>query len=182
LEDFAALIEQHQAMVFRTLARLTGERDQLEDLAQEVFLRLLRGSRSFQGRAKITTYLYQIIVNVVRDEWESRRQSRRQVSIDEEAGNWEERLPATSLDPGQAIDRRQLLGAVEAAMGQLSLQDRTILVLYHQEEKSYEEIAAVLGLPLGTVKTNLHRARVRLRAAMGEWVEACRMSTSVASK
>ena len=168
-------------MVFRTLARLTGERGQLDDLAQEVFLRLLRGSRSFQGRAKITTYLYQIIVNVVRDEWERKRRARQHVSIDEKEAHWEDRLPVSSTDPGEVIDRRQLLGAVEEAMGQLSLQDRTILVLYHQEEESYEQIAAVLGLPLGTVKTNLHRARVRLRAAMGEWVEACRMSTSVAS-
>lgn len=70
-------------MVFRTLARLTGEREGLEDMAQEVFLRLFRALPHFRGHAKVSTFLYRIIVNVVNDEWRRRRQERLTVSIDD---------------------------------------------------------------------------------------------------
>ena len=75
--SFEQVVEEHQAMVFRTLLRLTGSREHLDDLAQEVFLRLYRALPSFRGEALVTTYLYRIAVNVTQDEWKRRRRVER---------------------------------------------------------------------------------------------------------
>lgn len=170
MEEFAELIERHQAMVFRTLARLTGEREGLEDLAQEVFLRLFRALPHFQGRARLSTYLYRVMVNVVNDEWRRRQEARRMVSIGEEAGALAHPAPG----PADLLERSQFLEALGASLAELPLRDRTILTLHYQEERSYEEIAAILDLPLGTVKTHLHRARERLKVALREWIVRCK--------
>jgi RNA polymerase sigma-70 factor (ECF subfamily) len=170
LEQFAELLEQHQAMVFRTLARLTGEREGLEDLAQEVFLRLFRALPHFRGRSKLSTFLYRIIVNVVNDEFRRRQEARRMVPIDEEVYT----LQHPALGPGDLLEHSRLLEALEAGLADLNLRDRTILVLHYQEGRSYEEIAVVLGLPMGTVKTHLHRARERLKVTVWERSLSCK--------
>jgi RNA polymerase sigma-70 factor (ECF subfamily) len=170
LEDFASTIEQHQEMVFRTLARLTGEREGLEDLAQEVFLRLHRALPHFRNRAKVSTFLYRIIVNVVNDEWRKRRTSRRMVAIDEDT----QVLVHPGAGPEELLEKRDFQAALAEAMRQLPLRDRAILTLHYQEGRKYEEIAAILDVPLGTVKTHLFRARERLKGMMGEWISQCR--------
>jgi RNA polymerase sigma-70 factor, ECF subfamily len=168
LEDFAEILKQNQALVFRTLARLTGRGDHLEDLAQEVFLRLYRGLRNFRGEARVTTFLYRILVNVVNDEWRHRQLARRTVSIDEPETDWKDTLPERGPGPDRLVAESLSLEAFERALEYLSLRDRTILTLYHQEERTYEEVAEILNMPIGTVKTNLHRARQKLKAAMLE--------------
>ena len=75
-------MREHQAMVFRTLLRLTGSREHLDDLAQDVFLRLYRALPSFRGEALVTTYLYRIAVNVAQDEWKRRRQGGAVAGVD----------------------------------------------------------------------------------------------------
>ena len=75
-EGFEALVLEHQGMVFRTLTRLTGPGAQVEDLAQEVFLRLYRALPEFRGDSALSTYLYRIVVNVAQDEWKRRRKER----------------------------------------------------------------------------------------------------------
>ncbi len=171
MEEFAELVEQHQAMVFRTLARLTGEREGLEDLAQEVFLRLFRALPNFRGRAKLSTFLYRIIVNVVNDEWSRRQAARRMDPIDEET----QVLVNPGPDPAELLERGRLQEALDASLEQLKLRDRTILTLHYQEGRSYEEIAKILDLPMGTVKTNLYRARERLKDTMKEWIQQCKV-------
>jgi len=170
LEDFSELVAQHETMVFRTLARLTGEREGLEDLAQEVFLRLFRAMPHFRRQAKLSTFLYRIIVNVVNDEWRRRQQARRTDPIDEESC----KLVHPSPGPADLLERGQFLQALDSAIGQLSLRDRTVLALHYQEGRSYEEIAVVLQLPMGTVKTHLYRARERLKVTMREWISTCK--------
>jgi RNA polymerase sigma factor (sigma-70 family) len=171
LQEFADLIESHQALVFRTLARLTGEREGLEDMAQEVFLRLFRAWPHFRGKAKVSTFLYRIIVNVVNDEWHRRQVARRGVSIDDE----EFSLVHPAPGPEELLQRAQFQEAVESLLKHLAVRDRTILTLHYQEDRSYEEIATILELPMGTVKTHLHRAREQLKAAMGEWISQCKI-------
>jgi RNA polymerase sigma factor (sigma-70 family) len=169
LEEFAELIESQQAMVFRTLARLMGEREGLDDMAQEVFLRLFRALPHFRGKAKVSTFLYRVIVNVVNDEWR-RQQARRTVSIDEEEHQFVHPAPGPEI----LLEQSQFQEALNTSLEHLALRDRTILTLHYQEERSYEDIATILKLPMGTVKTHLHRARERLKTAMGEWTSQCK--------
>jgi RNA polymerase sigma factor (sigma-70 family) len=163
LYDFEQLVEMHEEMVFRTLARLTGEREGLEDMAQEAFLRLFRALPHFRGEAQVSTFLYRIIVNVVNDEFRDRKRARMISSIDDEEARG---LAHASAGPAVLAERAQMQQAVEEALLRLAPADRIILTLHYQEGRSYDEIAAILDSPMGTVKTHLYRARERLKIVM----------------
>jgi RNA polymerase sigma-70 factor (ECF subfamily) len=163
--SFEQVVRDHQEMVFRTLLRLTGSREHLDDLAQDVFFRLYRALPSFRGEALITTYLYRIAVNVAQDEWKRRRRDR-DISLSDETSGWEDRLAHPDPNAEQQIEEREFQQSVEEQLQRLSHMERTILVLYHQEERTYEQIAYALGMPIGTVRTHLHRGRKKLREAL----------------
>lgn len=168
---FEQIVRDHQEMVFRTLARLTGSREHIEDLAQEVFFRLYRALPTFRGDAMLTTYLYRITVNVAQDEWKRRRRiDRPLVSITtphaDDDTSWEDRLPHPSPDAEQHFAQRQFQQLVDDQLQLLNPIERTILVLYHQEERTYEQIAFDLTLPINTVRTHLHRGRKKLRESI----------------
>jgi RNA polymerase sigma-70 factor (ECF subfamily) len=176
-ERFEALVREHQAMVFRTLTRLTGAGAQVEDLAQEVFLRLYRALPEFRGQATVSTYLYRIVVNVAQDEWKRRRKERAHLATapepaeDEGSRTWMENFAGDHLqehgrDPEQRMADAEMQAAVDVALNGLPEMERTVLVLYHQEECSYEGIAAALGMPINTVRTHLHRGRKRLSESL----------------
>jgi RNA polymerase sigma factor (sigma-70 family) len=164
---FEDIVREHQAMVFRTLARLTGRRDGIEDLAQDVFLRLFRALPGFRNEALVSTYIYRIAVNVAQDEWKRRRrEDRTHVSISDEDEEWEDRLKHPGQNPEEKLGERELQRFVEEHLMGLSGVERAVLVLYHQEERSYQQISEALGLPIGTVRTHLHRGRGKLREAI----------------
>jgi RNA polymerase sigma-70 factor (ECF subfamily) len=170
-ENFEALVREHQGLVFRTLTRLTGSGAQVEDLAQEVFLRLYRALPEFRGDAALSTYLYRIVVNVAQDEWKRRRKERSVIAsapaVEGDDAGWIESFAGDELteharNPEQRMEDAEAQAAVEAALRELPEMERAVLVLYHQEEVSYEGIAAALGLPINTVRTHLHRGRKHL--------------------
>ena len=169
-------------MVFRTLVRLTGSNDNVDDLAQDVFLRLFRALPSFRGESLVSTYLYRIAVNVAQDEWKRRqKQDRKHVSLSEERGDsegsswtYEDRLEHPGADALEQMEQDEFRRMVDKHLMQLSRMERAVLVLYHQEERSYEQIAAALGLPIGTVRTHLHRGRKKLKEAIAADTEAKR--------
>ena len=168
-DSFEELVREHQAAVARTLLRLTGDRESVEDLAQEVFLRLYRALPGFRGEAAISTYLYRITVNVAQDAWKQRRRVQRPlVSISDEDAGWENRLAHPGANAEEQMSDREFAQTVEEQMATLSDVERAVLVLYHQEEQSYAQIALTLGMPINTVRTHLHRGRSRLRAALCE--------------
>jgi RNA polymerase sigma-70 factor (ECF subfamily) len=178
--NFEQIVRDHQGMVFRTLLRLNGSREHIDDLAQEVFLRLYRALPAFRGEALLTTYLYRIVVNVAQDEWKRRRKVERPlvsisspVSSNEDGDTqWEDRLAHPGLDAEQQLCERQFQQLVERQLLHLSDVERTVLVLYHQEERSYEQIADALKMPMGTVRTHLHRGRKKLRDTIQQWQAA----------
>lgn len=170
--SFEQVVREHQAMVFRTLYRLTGSREHLEDLAQEVFLRLYRALPSFRGESLVSTYIYRIAVNVAQNEWKRRRRTDRPlVSISEKLSGWEDRLEHPERNAEQQMEEREFRLRVEEQLQELSNVERTVLVLYHQEERSYEQIAAALNMPIGTIRTHLHRGRKKLRERLQQQTE-----------
>lgn len=166
-------MREHQAMVFRTLARLLRSREHIEDLAQEVFLRLYRGMAHFRGDAKITTFLYRITLNVAQDEWKRQRLEQGHRSLSDSEAGWEDRLASRDSGAEQSLHQKQLRAQIDSALAELSAVERNVLVLFHQEECTYEQIAVILNLPLGTVRTHLHRGRRRLRERMQERMSIC---------
>lgn len=172
-EQFETLVREHQAMVFRTLMRMTGAGPHVEDLAQEVFLRLYRALPDFRGDSALTTYLYRIVINVAQDEWKRRRREREFAATppaafdEDESTEWLENLPGDTIHghartPEQLLSDAELVSAVDAALLALPEAERAVLVLYHQEDCSYEAISAALEMPINTVRTHLHRGRKRM--------------------
>jgi RNA polymerase sigma-70 factor (ECF subfamily) len=173
-ENFEALVREHQGLVFRTLSRMTGAGPHVEDLAQEAFLRLYRALPDFRGDATVSTYLYRIVVNLSQDEWKRRRRERSHLAsepafLEEDGGGeWLENFAGDNLAGEHARTPEQLMAdadverAVDEELLALPEIERSVLVLYHQEECSYEGISVALGLPINTVRTHLHRGRKRL--------------------
>ena len=178
-EGFEALVREHQGAVFRTLLRLTGSGVHVEDLAQEVFLRLYRALPEFRGAAMLSTYLYRIVVNVAQDEWKRRRRERSHLvpepagEAGEEMEGWLENQPgdaqgAHHRTPEQTFADDEARALVEGALLELPEHERAVLVLFHAEDCSYEGIAEALGMPINTVRTHLHRGRKRLGALVAQ--------------
>ena len=178
---FNELVVTYQRRVFALVFRMLGRRDEAEDLAQEVFVQVFKAIDQFRGESKLSTWIYRIAVNLCknRTKYLSRRHVGRQDDVDALA----ERATFASAKgvsvgdvsrPDELVEGMQLELVVKRAIAQIDPDFRTVLVLRDVEDLSYEEIAAITGLPDGTVKSRIHRGRVQLRAlvekAMGEKV------------
>lgn len=161
------LYERHGAQVYRLCLRLLGSAPDAEDLTQEVFLKLFERARSFDGRARFTTWIHRLTVNTClhRIEKEGLRRAQPLPAEDEEPAD-------TGAAPGDALERREERGALEALLARLAPEQRAVLVLREVEGLSYREIAEVLSIPVGTVMSRLARARERLaRASLASQAE-----------
>lgn len=145
------LVERFQAEVFGLSLRLLGHRQDAEDVAQEVFLRVFRSLRRWDGNRPLKPWIMGITVNRCRT-WMSQR-SKRPELVDY--------LQETAAGP-PPDDSSELTREIHAALQELRLEYRSVFVLYHEHGQPYEEIAQCLGKPVGTVKTWLHRARLEV--------------------
>jgi RNA polymerase sigma-70 factor (ECF subfamily) len=162
-QAFTELMRRHRGPIVNYVNRLIGDRDRAEDLAQEVFLRVYRHAGTYRVTARFTTWLYTIASNLGKNELRNRAR-RRQVSIEDsprELGQEEYHFGTREdfLAPDRISDLNDRQRKVRAAIDSLPEHFRMILVLRDMEGFSYEEIASMLGLPLGTVKSRINRAR-----------------------
>jgi RNA polymerase sigma-70 factor (ECF subfamily) len=168
---FEALIERHQALVAGTVARMLGSNSDVEDITQQVFIRVWRSAGRYVARAKFTTWLLKITRNLVFNEMRrTKRHPHVPVQIDPEA----EELPLkdeTSETPDATLLLAELQRAIESAVAQLPETQRMALVLRRYEDLSYEEIADILELSLPAVKSLLFRARTELRERLKNYLE-----------
>ena len=171
---FRELVRRYERPVFSLIFRMVRDREMAEDLAQDTFIKVLNNIERYRPEFKLSSWLFKIANNVTIDHL--RRRQLATVSLDgsPHAATVAE-AQATSLDVesrGQsaleAIESRELGSAIEQAIGKLRPEYRSCILLRHVEGRSYEEIAATLDLPLGTVKTYIHRARHELREALEE--------------
>jgi RNA polymerase sigma-70 factor (ECF subfamily) len=150
---------------------LLGDREEAMDLSQEVFLRVFRTLHRFRGQSSLRTWIFRIVINQARNRqrWWRRRQRSAQVSLDEHIReHGEVVIGSAALTPDRELSRKELGARLYAALQHLPFDQRTALVLREIEGLSYEEIAFSLGLPVGTVKSRLTRARQALRAELGD--------------
>jgi len=166
-EAFCRLVAVHEGMVFNLAARLLGDAEEARDLSQEVFLQVYRSLGRFQGRSRLKTWLYRIVVNQCRNRrrWWRRRFRERALSLEALTPADEARLSRATSAPGpfEWTRRQEESRRVQRALEGLSFEHRVILLLREVEELSCEEIGRTLGLPEGTVKSRLSRAREALR-------------------
>ena len=167
---FEELIEKHQALVAGTVARMLGSNSDVEDIAQQVFIRVWKSARRYVPRAKFTTWLLKITRNLVFNELR-RTKRRAHVPLQPEGGT--EDLPLKddiNLAPDASLLEMELRRTIEEAILQLPETQRMALVLRRYEQLSYEEIADVLDLSVPAVKSVLFRARSELRTRLSKYL------------
>ncbi|GAB2687683.1 RNA polymerase sigma factor SigE [Thalassiella azotivora] len=155
------VVQQHSARVYRLAYRLTGDRHDAEDLTQEVFVRVFRSLSSYTP-GTFEGWLHRITTNLFLDQVRRKQRIRFDALVDGAA----ERLPGADPGPERAFEHGNLDLDVQQALGALSPEFRAAVVLCDIEGLSYEEIAATLGIKLGTVRSRIHRARAQLREAL----------------
>jgi RNA polymerase sigma-70 factor (ECF subfamily) len=167
---FEELIGKHQALVAGTVARMLGSNSDVEDIAQQVFIRVWKSARRYVPRAKFTTWLLKITRNLVFNELR-RTKRRTHVPLQPEAAT--EDLPLKddiNLAPDASLLEVELRQTIEEAILQLPETQRMALVLRRYEQLSYEEIADVLDLSVPAVKSVLFRARSELRTRLSKYL------------
>lgn len=169
LAAFEELLQQHLRRIYRVAYRLTGNPDDAEDLAQEAIVEAFRAFDRYQPGTYFDRWLYRIMTRTYIDL--VRRRSRRpEVSLDAPVSA--DGDPLVMLvgddrdDPQRLTETRDLDGTIQAALDRLPPEFRTVVVLADAEGLSYDEVAAAMGCPIGTVRSRLHRAREMLRHAL----------------
>jgi RNA polymerase sigma-70 factor (ECF subfamily) len=174
---YRELVRRYERPVFALLYRMVRDRELAEDLAQETFVKALNAIDSYRPEFKFSSWIFKIANNAAIDHL--RRRELDTLSLDGSPhAETPEAMQATALQIGarqesplDAVEARELGGAIEAAIGGLRPEYRSCILLRHVEGRAYEEIAEILDLPLGTVKTYIHRARNELRLALAHLKE-----------
>jgi RNA polymerase sigma-70 factor, ECF subfamily len=165
---FRELIELYRDRVFNVTFRMLGNRAEAEDIAQEVFIAVFKTIDTFREESKFSTWLYRVAVNHTKNriKYLSRRNDRNRAELDENTTDSEAGSLGGAVRPARpdhALQGAQLEQVLQAAINTLDEEHRALVVLRDIEELSIEEICEITGLPDGTVKSRLHRARAALR-------------------
>jgi len=158
---FAALVERHERRVYNLALRMTGREEDARDAAQDAFLTVLRKLSSFRGEAAFTTWLHRVTVNACYDLLRKRQRAPLLERGDDD-------LPAREPPPApDHADASSLSMDVQQALLQVPEDFRAVMILHDVHDLRQEEVAAIVGVPIGTVKSRLHRGRIALARAMG---------------
>jgi RNA polymerase sigma-70 factor (ECF subfamily) len=165
------LVRTYSASIFHVAYRMLGDSAEASDIVQEIFLKVFRNIGGFKGEAALKTWVFRIAFSEIlnRLRWWKRRHRFATVSLDEQQndfGTSSRMIAASSPTPEQALQSKEEEGAIQQALGKLSREHRSIVVLRDIEGFSYNEIADVLGVSVGTVKSRLARARADLKKSL----------------
>jgi RNA polymerase sigma-70 factor (ECF subfamily) len=167
---FDQLVARYQRYVFNIIYQHFGELDEIEDLAQEIFIRIYKAIRKYRGQASLESWIYKIVLNYCRTH--ARRRSnllRFFVPVAREKAGQESTydilgaLPDSSYDPAETVEQRKVVQEIMDAVRSLPEIYRNILIMREVNELSYEEISEILGISIGTVKSRISRARDLVR-------------------
>jgi len=153
---FRELVDQYKGLVFGLIARSIANRARAEEVAQEVFLKVHKGLPYFRGDAKLSTWIYRIVINALAEE----RPELATVSLDETDDDRPRQEPGTQ---DRAFGDMVMKDRLQKAIERLPVNYQVLVNGHYLKDMRYEDLAEALDLPLGTVKTHLHRAKRRLR-------------------
>lgn len=177
LARYEAIVQRYARHVYNIAYRMTGNEADARDLSQEAFLRVYRALRRVAPGAPLESWLYRIVSNLYIDVLRKRPRTRVE-SLDAPLatprGELLRELPDAAANPEAIFEREQVDTVIQRALGLLSAELRMVVVLSDIEGLSYEEIATGLRIPLGTVKSRLHRARQVLQQRLRPYLETRR--------
>ena len=161
---FRELVNQHRDRLYRFVLRHIGHATDAEDLAQQAFAEAARTYEAFRGESQLSTWLYGIAMNLVRNHLS--RAPHRVHQFEEESAL--DDMPSPGADPELQCDHGQLLRMLQDELNELMPEMREVLLLVALEDMSYEDAAELLSVPIGTVRSRVSRARTQLRRRMSE--------------
>jgi RNA polymerase sigma-70 factor (ECF subfamily) len=162
-EAFGELVRRYQDRLYNTAYRLVGNAEDAQDVVQEAFLSAYQSLGGFKGDSLFFTWLYRIAVNTAISLKRKQRVALSIHSDPDQAGVVEPLDPSEESRPEHAAEQAEEERRVHQALGRLSPEHRTVLVLKEMEGQKYEAMAELLGVPIGTIRSRLHRARLELR-------------------
>jgi RNA polymerase sigma factor (sigma-70 family) len=151
IEKLAILFERNHVSIYNFFLRMTGSSNISEDLVQEVFLRVLKYRKSYQGRSKFRVWLFQIARNAHIDYLRKKKDS---YSLEDQFYD----IPSGEIRPEDSMEKSQEAAKISQALSKLPLKKREVLILSRYQDMKYKEIADLFGCQIGTVKTYVHRA------------------------
>jgi RNA polymerase sigma-70 factor, ECF subfamily len=161
-DAFEILLRRHEKAIFNLVYRMLGDYDDAAETAQETFLSAYRAIGQFRGEANFSTWLYRIALNHANTRRKSRNaRESRLVTIDTT-----ELVNDTQLGPAETLEKKEIRERVQQALNELEPEDATVILLRDMQDSPYEEVARVLNVPVGTVKSRLHRARQALKSRL----------------
>jgi RNA polymerase sigma-70 factor, ECF subfamily len=169
-DAFETLVRRHEKTIFNLLYRMLGDYDEAAEVSQEVFLSAFRAASQFRGDANFSTWLYRIALNHA----STRRKSlgaRQQRMVPMESAD---PLSDPDLGPPEILEKKEIREKVQFALNQLDPEDAAVILLRDLQDVPYDEVARVLEIPVGTVKSRLHRARQALKARLASYFWAGR--------
>lgn len=163
---YTELVKRHQDRLFNTVLRLLDNAEDAQDVVQEAFFSAYQSLGSFKGDALFFTWLYRIAVNAAIS---MKRRKKVWVSLDIGSQNELAMEPvdrSAECQPGDSLERQEEEEVLQSALNRMSPEHRSVIVLKDIEDMRYEDIAEILQVPVGTVRSRLHRARLELRAIL----------------
>jgi RNA polymerase sigma-70 factor (ECF subfamily) len=170
MEAFEELVARHRDKMFaRAFSMMRNEQEAI-DLSQEAWVKGWQRLNQFQGDSSFSTWMTRIVINLCLDELrrQKRRQSESIEELGEESGGVERQMPPVMINPTERLERGELRQRIDRALGQLSREHRTVLVLHEFEEMEYKKIAEAMGCSIGTVMSRLFYARRKLAALLAD--------------
>ncbi len=166
---FETLVRRYQQAVFNYFIRLIQERELSLDMTQEVFLRAYAALHTYKEKYRFSTWLFRIASNLLIDHWRKKKIPALSIDIDPLTEDRQPiQIPDDKASPAEVLEKKQMIEKIEQAISQLPDAWRELFVLRHMNDFSYEEIAVIKALPVGTVKNRVFQAKEWLRAKLEE--------------
>lgn len=167
-EAFEELVARHRDRIYSRAFSMMRNEDDAIDVSQEAWVKGWQRLKQFQGEASFATWMTRIVINLCLDQIRKQKRARSDSieQMDEDAGRVERQLPTINPNPTEGLEREELRLRIDRALGQLSYEHRTVLVLHEFESLEYKEIAKIMDCSLGTVMSRLFYARRKMASLL----------------
>jgi RNA polymerase sigma-70 factor, ECF subfamily len=165
---FEELVARHRDKIYARAFSMMRNEDEALDLSQEAWVKSWQRLQQFQGDSSFGTWMTRIVINLCLDQLRRRKRQRTESieEMDEESGGVERQMPVVVANPTERLERAELRKRIDQALGQLSHEHRTVMVLHEFEEMEYKEIARTMGCSIGTVMSRLFYARRKMASLL----------------
>jgi len=170
MRAFEELVARHRDKIFARAYSMMRNEEEAVDLSQEAWVKGWQRLKQFQGEASFGTWMTRIVINLCLDQLRKQKRHRTESieAMTEESGGVERQMPVVTVNPTAGLERGELRQRIDKALGQLSHEHRTVMVLHEFEEMEYKEIAKTMGCSIGTVMSRLFYARRKMAALLAD--------------